>query len=136
MTLPISASVGSAGGNLGRQANVLGQLEIRPHVHRHRDRGRGAGLDRPLLDADDAQDVELLLLEGPLVGLGDDLLLEFIGNLLGEPLDHQRRRGLARPEAGKPGEPDILAEDGLVLGVDLGLVHGDDEVLTGVGDGA
>ena len=30
----------------------------------------------------------------------------------------------------------ILANDGLVLGVDLGLVHGNDEILAGFGDGA
>jgi hypothetical protein len=89
------------GGDLGLETLVFGKLELGAQVDGERDGGRQALLDHAFLQVDQAEHLELRLLEAVLIGLVDDLGLELALDLLGEALLDDRRRDLAGPEAGQ-----------------------------------
>ena len=94
---------------LDRQALVFGQLEFRGGLDRGGELQRLAAAELDLLDVGMAQHIQLLLLDRLAIGLGDELALGFVLDVLLVLPQHHLARRFARPKAGQVGlAPEIL----------------------------
>ena len=88
---------------LNRQALVVGQFELGGGLDGGRELQRLAAVELNLLDVRLAQHIEFLLLDRLAVGLGDELALGLVLDLLLVFPQHHLARRFARPKAGQAG---------------------------------